>query len=126
MYLEHVNMTVSDVARSIEFYRRVLGLNVRWEGTSSSGRPAAHIGGARDYIALFEAATAGRAAADYDRVGLNHVGFVVDDLDAVKDRLAALGITPHLEADYDPGRRLYFYDPDGVEVELVTYAADAG
>ena len=58
---------------------------------------------------------------DYDRLALNHFGFVVEDLDAVKEQLAGLNIQPHLEADYEPGRRLYFFDPNGVEEELVEY-----
>ena len=67
------------------------------------------------------ATSGGRADSDYDRVGLNHFGFVVDDLDESKKRLLALGASPHSEADYEPGRRLYFLDPDGIEVELVQY-----
>ena len=39
----------------------------------------------------------------------------------VKRQLAALNVQPHLEADYEPGRRLYFFDPNGVEMELVQY-----
>ena len=62
---------------------------------------------------------------DYESPGLNHVGFVVDDLDAKKKRLGELGFETHLEGDYEPGRRLYFYDPSGLEVELVEYPTDA-
>ena len=45
----------------------------------------------------------------------------MDDLDAYRARLKARGVALQLEADYEPGRRLYFYDPDGIEVELVEY-----
>lgn len=125
MRMEHVNLTVSDLDRSIAFYCEVLGFEIRWQGASSSGRRAAHVGNADTYLALFEAAQPGRAPPDYGAVGPNHFGLVVDDLEAVRVRLAAAGVTPHLEDDYDPGVRLYFYDPDGMEVELVQYA-DAG
>jgi catechol 2,3-dioxygenase-like lactoylglutathione lyase family enzyme len=57
---------------------------------------------------------------------LNHFGWVVDDLDAARQRLAVLNVRPHYEANYEPGRRLYFYDPDGLEVELVEYDKQAG
>ena len=50
---------------------------------------------------------------------------MVDDLDDKRKRLAKWGIDTHLEGDYEPGRRLYFYDPNGLEVELVEYSADA-
>lgn len=121
MFIEHVNLSVSDLTRSITFYRELFGLKVRWEGTTSNGAPAAHVGDDRSYLAFFQAAQAGKAEKDYGAVGLNHFGLVVDDLASVKERLASKGIDPHLEADYEPGRRLYFLDPDGVEVEVVAY-----
>ena len=122
MYIEHVNITVSDLQKSIDFYRTLFGFTLRWRDSSDSAeQPAAHVGDERSYIAIFEAPQAGRADADYDRVGLNHFGLVVDHLDRYRSRLAEMGVQPHLERDYDPGRRLYFYDPDGIEVELVEY-----
>ena len=44
MFLEHVNLTVSDLQRSIDLYSDLLGLHVRWQGTTSDGHPAAHVG----------------------------------------------------------------------------------
>ena len=43
MYMEHVNLTVSDLARSVKFYRELFGFDVRWEGTTSTGVAAAHV-----------------------------------------------------------------------------------
>ena len=121
MFLEHVNMSVSNVDQTIDFYQRVLGLSVRWRGTSATGAPAAHIGDDHCYLALFEVQDRNVIPPDYDQLGLNHFGFVVEDLDVVKRQLAVLNVQPHLEADYEPGRRLCFFDPNGVEVELVQY-----
>jgi catechol 2,3-dioxygenase-like lactoylglutathione lyase family enzyme len=121
MFLEHVNLSVSDLERSIAFYSRLLDLEVRWRGTTTDGLPAAHIGDQRSYLALFGGASGERAPNDYDVLGINHIGFVVEDLDAARQRLRALGADPHFEADYEPGQRLYFFDPDGIEVELVHY-----
>ncbi len=130
MFLEHVNLTVSDLDRSIDFYCSLLGLKLRWRRLPGDpdGAPAAHVGDDRCYLALFEATEGNReqpAIADYDRVGVNHFGIVVDDLDQMRSRLTERGITAHLEADYEPGRRLYFYDPDRIEVELVEYDSSA-
>jgi catechol 2,3-dioxygenase-like lactoylglutathione lyase family enzyme len=123
MFLEHVNLTVADLDRSIAFYGELLGLSVRWRREASGHeRAAAHVGDDRQYIAMFQAAPGSAGVrSDYESPGLNHFGFVVPDLDAARERLIALGATPHHEADYEPGRRLYFLDPDGVEVELVEY-----
>jgi catechol 2,3-dioxygenase-like lactoylglutathione lyase family enzyme len=122
MFLEHVNMSVANLDRSIDYYRELLGLEVRWRGTTSDGLPAAHIGDERHYLALFEVGDVERKPADYGRLGLNHFGFVVDDLDACRAKLDDLGAPVEAPPAYNPGRRLYFDDPNGVEVELVEYA----
>ncbi len=123
MFLEHVNLTVADLQRSVDFYTRVFGFAVRWQGETSDGKPAAHVGDDRSYLALFQARdTTPLERKSYDRIGLNHFGFVVNDIDAIKKRLREAGITHHSEQTYDPGRHVYFLDPDGIEVELVQYA----
>jgi catechol 2,3-dioxygenase-like lactoylglutathione lyase family enzyme len=121
MHLEHVNLTVNDLDRSIAFYADLFDLHVRWKGPLDGSRLAAHVGDERTYLALFQATGAGAVDHDYTRPGVNHFGFVVDDLDDVQARLGGLGATVHLEADYEPGRRIYFLDPDGYEVEVVEY-----
>ena len=123
MFLEHINMTVANLDRSIDFYSRLFGWKVRWRGETSDGKLAAHVGDDRSYLALFEARdhTPPPPQKSYDLVGLNHFGFVIDDLDAVKLRLSELGIESKSDQTYDPGRHLYFHDPDGVEIELVQY-----
>ena len=121
MFLEHVNLSVSDLDRSVDFYRSLFDFRVRWRGTTANGLPAAHIGDDRCYLALFQATSDERARQDYDAVGVNHFGFVVSDLAESRSRLAELGVTPTAEAEYKPGRRLYFLDRDGIEVELVEY-----
>ncbi len=45
----------------------------------------------------------------------------MDDLEVMKQRLTELGAAHGDELDYEPGRRIYFTDPDGIEVELVQY-----
>jgi catechol 2,3-dioxygenase-like lactoylglutathione lyase family enzyme len=121
MFIEHVNLTVTDVRRSADFYERLFGWHARWEGTTNDGRPAAHVGDDRCYLALFQSSKDGRAPMDYDTVGVNHFGVVVENLDEMRARLDALGAEYGDEQDYEPGRRLYLIDPDGIEVELVQY-----
>ena len=33
----------------------------------------------------------------------------------------AAGLKPFNHGDYDPGRRFYFLDPDGIEYEIISY-----
>jgi len=121
MRIEHINITVSDVPASAAFYCHVLGLKQRWEGVTEAGRRAAHIGDDHTYLSLFEAAVPDSAPDDYLVVGFNHLGFEVEDLERYRRVLAELGVGVTREEDYEPGKRLYFLDPDGIEIELVEY-----
>lgn len=52
---------------------------------------------------------------------VNHVGIVVDDLDEIEQRVRSVGFEPHMHANYEPGRRFYFFDDTGLEIEVVSY-----
>ena len=86
--------------------------------------PAAHVGAEDSYLALFEGSPS-KNRMDYETVGFNHFGVVVDSLKEAKARLRELGAEIHFEPDYEPGKRAYFTDPDGYEVELVEYPASS-
>lgn len=47
---------------------------------------------------------------------------VLGDLDAAGRIVIAAGLEPFDHIDYDPGQRFYFFDWDGIEFELVSYA----
>jgi len=84
-----------------------------------------HIGNETSYIAAYSPPqdTTPVPGERYDHHGgLNHIAVVVDDLDATEDRIKASGFKTHNHQDYEPGRRFYFYDDDGIEFEIVSYA----
>jgi catechol 2,3-dioxygenase-like lactoylglutathione lyase family enzyme len=119
-YLEHVNITVSDIERSAALLEQLLGWRIRWRGPSQLGGETIHIGGDEDYIAVY---TKGAPVAHFAKgAPLNHVGIVVPDLDAAEAVVRAAGLEPFSHGDYEPGRRFYFFDWDGIEFELVRYA----
>ena len=123
--LEHVNVTVSDIDATAAWLTRVFGWKERWKGGSIHNGTTAHVGGDDFYVALYTPPAGPGAACDesyFVRGGLNHVAVVVDDLDATEAQVAASGFTPHSHADYEPGRRFYFRDGDGIEWEVVSYA----
>ncbi len=120
--LEHVNVTVSDPARTAQLLCDLFGWRVRWQGDAKNGGTSYHVGGEDSYVVVYSAG-ATEAAPDPGGVvgGLNHFGIVVEDLDAVEARVRAAGLEPHSHANYEPGRRFYFHDADGIEVEVVSY-----
>ena len=119
--IDHVNLAVGDLARSIEFYRTVLGFEVRESGRRD-GCPWAILGaGGRAYVALYEEA----GTAPPTRPWFYHWGLVVDDFDAVLPALEAAGIKPRDVAgdpviEYPGSRSIYIEDPDGHEIELTS------
>ena len=56
---------------------------------------------------------------------LNHVGLLVDDLDAAEAVVEEAGLEPFSHGDYEPGKRFYFFDWDGIEFEIISYEGDA-
>jgi catechol 2,3-dioxygenase-like lactoylglutathione lyase family enzyme len=59
-----------------------------------------------------------------NKIGMNHVCFAVDDLDAEMERLSAAGFTPRSDILDFHARRLIFFDgPEGVTVELSEWHA---
>ena len=122
--LEHVNVTVSDARATADRLCDLFGWHIRWEGASKNSGHTVHVGNDFDYVAVYTAPGKQSAGPEsyYQTGGLNHIGVVVDDLDAAEERVKALGYTPHSHADYEPGRRFYFHDADGIEFEVVSYA----
>jgi catechol 2,3-dioxygenase-like lactoylglutathione lyase family enzyme len=118
--LEHVNITVSDPERSAALLAKLCGWHERWRGPSQLGGWTIHVGDAADYLAVYtHGATVERHAKGQP---LNHVGLVVDDLDAAETVVKEAGLVSFNHADYEPGRRFYFFDWDGIEFEVVSYA----
>lgn len=122
-HLEHINITVSDPAKTADMLCELFDWKIRWAGASMLGGNTVHVGNDGDYLAVYTYVEPS-APANTDKnvvANLNHVGVVVDDLDHVERRVIAAGLTPYNHGDYEPGRRFYFDDHDGVEFEVVSY-----
>jgi catechol 2,3-dioxygenase-like lactoylglutathione lyase family enzyme len=120
--IEHVNVTVTDPERAAKLMAALFGWHVRWRGAARDGGHTIHVGSEDHYIALYTGGNANYSADDFAKGRpLNHIGVEVDDLDATEARVVAAGLRPFSHADYEPGRRFYFLDPDGIEYEVVSY-----
>ncbi|TFI59132.1 VOC family protein [Sphingomonas parva] len=122
--LEHVNVTVSDAERTAALLGRLFGWRVRWSGCAMAGGRSVHVGSDDQYLALYTPPNGGGTRWPKG-TPLNHVAVLVDDLDETEARVAEAGLTPFNHGDYAPGRRFYFLDGDGIEFEVVSYAAGA-
>lgn len=126
--LEHVNMTVSDPEATARMLEDIFGWKTRWKGPSLGGGFTVHVGTDDHYVGLYRPAPGTEMmGADKSRStkmvgGLNHVAVTVDDLDATEGKILAAGFKTLNHADYEPGRRFYFFDHDGIEYEVVSYA----
>lgn len=118
--LEHVNITVSDPERSAAFFARLCGWEERWRGPALNNGFTIHLGGDVDYLALYRPIEP-QPVPFRKGVPLQHVGLLVDDLDAAEQIVIEEGLVPFSHGDYAPGRRFYFLDWDGIEFELVSY-----
>jgi len=118
--LEHVNVTVSDSDATAALLARLFGWRVRWAGQAMSGGRSIHVGTDDQYLALYT--PPGGVQPNWPKgAPLNHLAVAVDDLDAIERRVEEAGLTPFNHGSYDPGRRFYFLDPDGIEFEVVSY-----
>lgn len=120
--IEHVNLTVSNPDQTAEMLIDLFGWQIRWRGPATLGGQTIHVGNETHYLAVYASADGdGRPLAFQKGQPLNHVGILVDDLDSVERKVIARGLTPFSHGDYDPGRRFYFFDSDGIEFEVISY-----
>jgi catechol 2,3-dioxygenase-like lactoylglutathione lyase family enzyme len=128
-FIEHANITVPDIDAAIEFLQVVEPhLVVRHDETPEGSYRWAHVGAADCYIALQEPELGSQPQDNhrpYKDYGVNHLGWVVDDYDAVIDRLEANGYRKGIPGESGPyRRRAYYYDSAGFEWEIVGYLTE--
>jgi glyoxylase I family protein len=138
----HVGITVSDLSKSIAFYRDIMGFNVsRIEPPHATrgrklGVPGAiveiailHYGEKNDSIELIKYITPpppNEYGAPVNALGQAHICFRVDNIDKEMERLKQCGVSfvggdDYEENTYGPLKGLkwvYLKDPDGTNLEI--------
>jgi catechol 2,3-dioxygenase-like lactoylglutathione lyase family enzyme len=115
--LDHVGLTVADVARSVRWYANVLGLQRVHEEAWGDFPAVLEANGSG--VALFPR-TSGQPVTPDDP--LRHVGFRTSraGLESARTELRRRGISFE-EGDYGIAWSIYLSDPDGYCVEITTY-----
>jgi catechol 2,3-dioxygenase-like lactoylglutathione lyase family enzyme len=122
-FIEHVNLTVSQPERASKLLQDLFGWHVRWRGPARDGGTSIHVGDERNYLAVYAPPGTPKEGLDWPKgAPLNHVAIQVEDLDETERRVIAAGLVPFSHGDYEPGRRFYFMDWDGIEFEIVSYS----
>jgi glyoxylase I family protein len=125
--VHHVDLVVSSIERSLPFYRELLG-PLGWHGIGEvegeRGETIWYLSGRETAIGLREAQTPG--AFDRYALGLHHLAFEVASRTVVDERAEWLRSTgAEIESEpqeytYMPGYyAVFFYDPDGIKLEIL-------
>ena len=120
--LGHIVLQVTDLDRSIRFYRDTLGLPLVSQGKPRDRRIVFFSLGAKHHdLALIELAP-GAQAQDQTRAGVMHIAFKIGDdielLKEAKERMVAAGVPVVRTTEHMTTYSLYLSDPDGITVEL--------
>lgn len=129
IHLEHVNLVVDDIPKTLHFYQtvfphwKVRGGDVgSWHGKT---RDWVHFGDDYQYLTFNNDGVGENRDLTGHQIGLAHFAFVTDNLDAIIERLDTAGYPVDKEGAEDDFRRnVYYIDPNGYEVEFVQYLSD--
>jgi catechol 2,3-dioxygenase-like lactoylglutathione lyase family enzyme len=124
-HLDHVVLRVRDLARSVDFYTKVLGCSIKKKNDKYA---MIHLGAGGSMIDLVDVqgplgATGGEAPGK-ERRNLDHFCLRVDPFDetAILEHLQAFGITADKAVmrygAEGEGLSIYCFDPDGNQIEL--------
>jgi glyoxylase I family protein len=133
--VHHVDIVVSSIERSLPFYRELLG-PIGWHGLSEvegeQGETIWYLIGPGSSVGLRQASAEGGLPYDRYRVGLHHLAFEAYSRAAVDGRAewlreqgAEIESGPE-EYWYMPGYyAVFFYDPDGIKLEILNVPGQA-
>ena len=140
--VDHFGVTVSDVDRSLTFWRDRLGLIevgrgvIEWEhldrlvalsGTKIEWVELRIPGGGTVELSQYHRPVGSRVApGEENEPGRSHISLLVDDLASMLLALRATGVRSRTDepvdipvGSYSGGKAAYVFDPDGVEIELI-------
>jgi catechol 2,3-dioxygenase-like lactoylglutathione lyase family enzyme len=122
--IAHACFTVSDLERSIAFYRDGLGMTPAFDFTDDNGRRFGlylHAGG-RNFVELFQ----GQLGDPAEGQSFRHICLEVDDIQVTVEELRGRGIeVSDPKLGKDQSWQAWITDPDGNRFELHQYTPES-
>ncbi len=125
IYLEHANITVNDLQEAINFFQTAFP-HFKIRGGGNETREWVHLGDDNTYIAINQAQYSElKRDKNYGKIGINHIGFVVEDVEEIAKNLLNAGYKRDFPKEVEQFRiRDYFADADGNQFEFVQYLSE--
>jgi lactoylglutathione lyase len=139
----HMGLAVSDLDRSLAFYRDLLGLELEWErvyeedyvrklvGYPTSRLRCAYLKlpGSEARLELLEYQNVPRQPVDMQRAnpGNAHICWTVDDMEQLYERLKAQGVhfvsapVVSTAGHFKGTKTVYLEDPDGISLQFTEF-----
>ena len=138
-FIHHTAFTVSNLERSIAFYRDILGMKVLWDSVQAgvkykgpvsdktTGCPGTeqhlvYLGIGGSILELVEFTPMGKPLEDNKAsdIGASHISFKTDDINALYEKLLANNVKVHCSPQAGISNLvIYFRDPDGIILEAI-------
>ena len=138
--VRHIGITVTNMERSLVFYRDLLGLTIE-RNMNESGQYINNMLSMKDVsvntvkmsasdkgptlIELLEFKSHPQKSKnnfDVSKIGTSHVALTVNDLDQMYSKLTAVGVKFNAPPQYSPdgyAKVTFCHDPDNIPIELV-------
>ncbi|GLG00596.1 glyoxalase [Alicyclobacillus hesperidum subsp. aegles] len=125
--LEHTGVMVNNLEESIDFYTRILGMELK--GILQHNQPGMRLAflsfpGQTAELELIE----GYPVTVSPEGQVHHLAFTVDDIEAEAERLRALGVSfiePEITTLRNRARYIFFAGPNGEQLELFQPGTEA-
>jgi len=126
-FLEHINITSTDIEATVAFLQTAMPeFQIRGGGEGIACKRWVHVGTDSSYLSIEDRGASEKGPhRPYIHPGLNHIGFVVPDSDALVGRMRRAGYEEGNHVlDHPFRKRYYFFDHDENEYEFIEYLGD--
>jgi len=113
--IDHVNMKVKDLEKSVEFYKNLFGFEIKQEENPNKiDAPSKIIGNDTIKLCMYEMPDMSPEG------GIAHFGFNIANFNEVIEKCKELGVQVLYGGivDWDKSKSIYIVDPSGYEIEL--------